>query len=263
MRLHFKTTALSVILLAASFFFTSCHNADKENNQLIFLSGAGMKAPVTELAKMYEHDTGIKIETHFEGSSVLRDYILSFKTGDVFLPGDEKNLDTLARKKLIKERYFIARHTVSILVAPGQTERIKCLDDLAQDGVRLAMSNPRLASLGKIVMKNIIDRHPLGADILKNVVTYGSSSVDVLRIYHEGGIDAVIEWNVMAATEGGKGLKVVPLPEPYQVQDKLYIGLLTTSREPEQAKQFYEYLKMHGRKIFQKHGYDTTPPKDS
>ena len=246
-------SVLTVCFILVGCLLWSCA---QQEEQIIFLSGAGMKAPVSEIAANFERETGIKVQTQFEGSSILRDYILDFNTGDIFLPGDKKNIDILAEKGLVKESCFIAWHRVAILVDLRHTARIKDLDDLAGKDIRLAMSNPRLASLGKIVMKNIIERHPKGQDILNNVVVYGSSSQDVLRIYRKGGIDAIIEWDVMATTPAGKGLVVVPLSAPYQVNDKLYAGLLTTAVSPLLAEKFYSYLITEGKEVFRKHGYD-------
>lgn len=242
--------AITVVLTA--FFLL----ADREKQSLIFLSGAGMKVPVTEIAENFERETGIRVQTHFEGSSILRDYIINFKTGDIFLPGDKKNLDVLSEKGLVADSSFMAWHVAAILVSPEAGERIKGLDDLAGEGIRLAISNPRLASLGRIVMQQIIERHPRGRDILKNVVVYGSSSQDVLRLYREGGIDAIIEWDVMAVTPEGEGLVVIPLEDPYQVNDELSAGLLTTAEDSKLARQFYLYLTTRGKDVFRKHGYD-------
>ena len=245
---------LLVVVLILFFLNISC----QKKQTVMFLSGAGMKAPVNEIAANFEKETGIRIQTHFDGSSILRDYVINFQTGDIFLPGDKKNLDILSDKGLVKESSFIAWHVVAILVSPEAKDRIKGIDDLAEKGVRLVISNPELASLGRIVTENIIKKHPKGDDILSNVVVYGSSSQDVLRLYREGGIDAIIEWDVMAATQEGKGLIVVPLEEPYQVKDELFAGLLTTAHEPVLAKKFYDYLISKGRDVFRKHGYNTT-----
>lgn len=224
---------------------------------IVFLCGAGMKRPVLEIAKNFERETGIRVLTHFEGSAILRDHILKFGLGDVFLPGDKKNLDILSEKGLVKESSFIAWHEVAILVSPQFEGTIDGLDDLASEGVRLALSNPRLASLGRLVMERIINRHPDGKKILDNIVVYGSSSQDILALYNTGNIDAVIEWNVMAATPEGKGLAVVQLKDPYAVRDPLVLGLLTTSKKPDLAGRFYEYVTGKGREVFRKHGYDT------
>ena len=145
-----------IIVLSFLLLNISCQ---KKQKTILFLSGAGMKVPVQEIAANFEKETGIKVQTQFGGSSILRDYILNFKTGDVFLPGDKKNLDILSEKGLVKNRSFIAWHIVAILVSPEAKTRIKGLNDLAGEGVRLVISNPELASLGRIVTEKIIKKH--------------------------------------------------------------------------------------------------------
>lgn len=250
-------------LLVAIFMTTAllCSCArEREKPEIIFLSGSGMKVPITEIAANFERETGIRVQTHFEGSAILHDYIVDFNTGDIFLPGDKKNLDDLQQKGLVKESFFLAWHVLSILVAPNMAERIKGLDDLAEPGIRLAMSNPRQASPGRFVMQQIIEKHPRGEEILNNVIALGSSSQEVLKLYRQGGIDAVIEWDVLAATPEGKGLIVVPLVAPYQLRDELHAALLSTAKNPAAAEKFYTYLRSNGREVFQRHGYDTRLP---
>lgn len=225
---------------------------------LVFFSGAGMKEPVNEIAIDFEKQTGIRVQTYFDGSSILRDYIVRFKTGDIFLSGDQKNLALLKKKGLIKRRAFLAWHVVAILVSPHAAKKISCLNDLAKPGIRLALSNPRQASLGRLVMEKIIKIHPRGQAILNNIKVYGSSSQDVLRLYNQGNIDAVIEWDVMARTSAGKGLIVVPLKKPYQIKDPIEAGLLSTSKHPKLAERFFQYLITSGREIFRQHGYNVS-----
>lgn len=215
-----------------------------------------MQEPVTKIATDFEQQTGIKVQTHFDGSSILRDYILKFRTGDIFLPGAQKNLDILREKGLIKRSAFLAWHVVAILVSPRAADKISSLDDLSKPGIRLAISNPRQASLGRLVMDKIIKIHPRGRAILNNIKAYGSSSQDVLRLYHRGNIDAVIEWEVMALTPAGKGLIVIPLQKPYQIKVPLEVGLLTTSKHPELAERFFQYLVTSGREVFRRQGYN-------
>ncbi|MDH4230405.1 MAG: substrate-binding domain-containing protein [Nitrospirota bacterium] len=229
---------------------------DGRKPYLIFLSGAAMKVPVAEIAGKFEEKTGIRVLTVFEGSLTLRNYILNFMTGDVFLPGDRKVLDGLSEKGLLRENSFVAWHKAGILVSPRYKGEISGLDDLSRKGVRLAISNPEMTSLGKLINKRILGRHPKGREILSNVVFFGSSTQEILRKCREGNIDAVIEWEVMAYAPEGKGLLVVPIEKEYSIKDALYIGLLTTSRHPELAKRFYDFFAQEGKEIFNKHGYD-------
>jgi len=223
---------------------------------LIILSGAAMRGPVTEIAENFEKETGIKVHTVFEGSLTLMDYILNFRAGDVFLPGDKKVLDSISERGLVKENSFVAWHKVGILISPRYKGDINGLDDLSRKGVRLAISNPEMTSLGKLVSERILSRHPKGREILSNVVFFGSSTQEILRMCREGNIDAVIEWEVMAYVPEGKGLISVPIEEAYSIKDALHVGLLTTSHNPKPAKRFYDYFAHEGKKVFRKYGYE-------
>ena len=146
------------------------------------------------------------------------------------------------------------------MVQPETSGKIKGLNDLAKEGVRIVMSNPQQASLGRLV-NDMLKRHPKGSDILNNVVAYGSDSQDDLRLFRDlhkkGKADAVIEWDVMAYVPEGKGLIVVPFEKEYEIKDPLTLALLKASRNPERSRQFYDYFKTEGTKVFKKYGYNT------
>lgn len=250
-------TIISLLILLAAFFLLS---NKKDNHFIVLLSGAGMKIPVNEIAAGFADATGIHVDVHFEGSSVLRQYIETYGDADLFLSGDKENMDTLVKNGLAKESAFVAWHIPSILIPPKNKEKIKGLDDLAKKGVRFVMSNPKQASLGMMV-DEVIRRHPKGKEISRNVAVYGSSTQDDLRLfwdlYKEGGADAVLEWDVMVHVPEGKGLLVVPFEKEYEIKDALMIALLKTSKNPFGAKLFYDYFRTEGIKVFKKHGYNT------
>lgn len=250
--LLFSVLILSVVALAVFLIMP-----ERKKPYLIVLSGAAMRAPVTEIAENFEKETGIKVYTVFDGSLTLMNYILNFRAGDVFLPGDKKVLDSIYERGLVKEDSLVAWHRVGILVSPWYRGKINNLDDLSRKGVRLAISNPEMTSLGKLVNERILSRHPRGREILSNVVFFGSSTQEILRIYREGDIDAVIEWEVMAFVPEGKGLLSVPIEEAYSIKDALHVGLLTTSQNPKLAKRFFDYFAHEGKEIFSKYGYDS------
>lgn len=256
-----RSIALPVIislltLLAVLFFLLN----KKDNVFIVLFSGAGMKVPVNEIVAGFTGSTGIGVDVHFEGSSVLRQHIETYGDADLFMSGDKENIDSLVRTGLVKESAFIAWHVPSILIPPGNKEKIKGLDDLAKKGVRFVMSNPQQASLGKMV-DEVIRRHPKGKEISGNVAVYGSSTEDDLRLfwdlYKKGEADAVIEWDVMVHVAEGKGLLVVPFEKEYEIKDALMLALLKTSKNSVGAKRFYDYFKTEGIKVFKKHGYTT------
>lgn len=256
MKKNHKIILVAVAFLAAVMSSGYFFHAAPPSPSIKFLCGAGMKTPITEIIQNFETETGNKVHVFFEGSAILNEYISTFRSGDLFLPGDKENLDILQKQGLVTDSSFLAWHTGAILIPPSLKDRIRGVDDLAGEGVRLAMPNPRQTSLGRLVMKNIINRHPAGDRILGNIVVYGSSCQDVLDRFRESNADVLFEWDVMATTPEGQGLIVVPIAGPYQVKDPMHLGLLATARNPTLARQFYAYLLTKGREVFRKHGYN-------
>lgn len=249
------TFIVLLFIVSASIFF---YQGKERERFIVFFSGAGMKIPVSEIVKDFTDKTGIKVDVHFEGSAILRQHIETYGGIDLFMSGDKKNMDILAEKGFVKESTFIAWHIPSILIQPETSGKIKGLNDLAMEGVRIVMSNPQQASLGRLV-NDMLRRHPNGRDILNNVVVYGADSQDDLRLFRDlhkkGEADAVIEWDVMTHVPEGEGLIVVPFEKEYEIKDLLALALLKTSRNPEISKKFYKYFKTEGIKTFKKHGY--------
>ncbi len=62
-----------------------------------------MKIPVQEITENFEELTGIQINMHFSGSSILRQYIETYGDVDIYMPGDKENIDMLDKKRLVKE----------------------------------------------------------------------------------------------------------------------------------------------------------------
>lgn len=254
-----------IIILILALLTSSLYLYKKTDNRyVIFFSGAGMRVPASEIVNSFTHTTGISVNVHFNWSSILRRSIEVFGNADVFLSGDKRNIDILADKGLVKESSFIAWHIPAILVPPEKWESIKGLNDLAREGVRFVMSNPKLAASGRLASE-AISKHPKAADILKNVVIYGASTDDTLKLFNElykkGEADAVIEWHEMIYTPEGNGLLSVPFEKEYQIRDQIIIALLNSSNNPRISKKFYDYFKTNASDIFKKYGYNTEAEK--
>ena len=245
-------------LVSALFLF-------KNGEQIIvFFSGTGMKVPATEIIKDFSKKTGINVDVHFEGSSILRQHIERYGDADVFMSGDRENIDILINKGLVKESSFIAWHIPVILVPSEKREKIKGLNDLSKKDIRFVMANPKLAASGRMAY-DAISRHPMSREILKNIAAYSSSTQESLKIfwdlYKNGQADAVIEWDVMVHVPEGKRLFVVPFEKEYEIRDSIMIALIKKSRNPDISKKFYDYLKKEGTEVFKRYGYNTEAQK--
>ncbi len=250
---------LAIVLVVSSVAWALLFSPIVQRQQppLLFLCGAGMREPIAELIAQFSSRTGIAVDVRYDGSAILRDYILTFRQGDLFLPGDVENLLLLADAGLVTRNDFLARHDAAVLVPAEDRRKVTQFADLARPGVRIVMTNPRMASLGRLLVTKVLDRHPLGRAILDNVVVYGSSSWDVLQLFQKGGVDAALDWETSAYTPAGAGLIALPLPPGYQVSEPLRLALLATSRQQARARRLYRFILRHAGATFRRYGYHT------
>jgi len=251
-------SALLVLLMASAVALILHRN--HSSHELLLLCGSGMRRPMLEIAAAFEEQTGTHVVVLFGGSSTLRRYVLAYGDADLFISGDDENIALLDRKGLVSRSAFVAWHVPGVLVPQDRSRRIRSLDDLAGEGVRIVQSNPVQASLGMLVHSALM-RHPRGQQIASNVVVYGASTQDDLRkfwsLYREGKADAVIEWDVMACTAEGRGLHVVPFPQAYVTRNSVTLAQLSGSERPELAQRFFDYVDGNaGRAVFRRHCYD-------
>ncbi len=227
-----------------------------------FFCGSGMKIPAQEIIENFSGEYGIKVLASYEGSGILRRNIETFHEADVFLSGDKGNVEKLDKLNLVEKSGFMAWHIPSILV-PKKENKINGLSDLAKPDVKFIMSNPKQASLGKMVDR-VMQKHPLKDQLFKNIAVYGASTQEDLILFHqyqkEGKAQAVIEWDVMACTPEGKGLKSVPIEPKYAVREPLTLALLRNRSSV--AQEFYKYFLTEGRKVFSKYCYNVEEKYD-
>ena len=64
---------LLLFLLTSAILFTGCGKRDKlsEATELVMLCAAGIKNPVTKIAKAYEEEYGVSVRLQFGGSGTL------------------------------------------------------------------------------------------------------------------------------------------------------------------------------------------------
>ena len=60
---------------------------NKLSGSLFVYCAGGVKEPVSEIAKKFEADTGVKVELTFANSGQLLGQIETTKIGDVYIPG--------------------------------------------------------------------------------------------------------------------------------------------------------------------------------
>ena len=218
-----------------------------------------MRTAVEELSAAFEKAGGIRVEADYAGSGMLITRAQGDPEADLFMPGDVWYVDRLDEKAgLIAEKTPVAYFVPVIIVAKGNPRKIASPADLFRPDVRAALGDPEACQVGRIsgeiLAKNGLDRAKLAC---KESVTVNELGVWVQM----KDADAAIVWDAIAANIA-KDVDVVEIPPEKNVISSVVVGRMKTSKDPEAARQFVEFMTSPaGREILNRNGYRTEPPR--
>ena len=227
---------------------------------LLLHCAASNKPVVERVAKQFQEETGIEVQTQFGPSQTLLAGIEVTSTGDLYLPADNQYLKQAEEKQLTKEVYpLVTMHGV-IVVPKGNPKRVDSLEALTKTGLRLSQANPEAAAIGKVSKDELMKLGQWDA-LEANTQSFKTTVNDVANDVKVGAADAGIVWDAVAVQY--KDLELIEVPELKDVVGHVDIAVLTTSHEPEAANKFARYLSASdkGLKVYQELGFKTVEGK--
>jgi ABC-type molybdate transport system substrate-binding protein len=239
-----------------------------------------MEELIQDFQKKHPEIKSIYVETIPPGQ-ILKNQIL--KQGEIEGQKTAQNPDIFASvnlqhlKKLKDvgrmENYMIYIHNkLELMVAAGNPKNIKGPEDLGRDDLVKSLPNPLTEGIfkfyGSEMLKdlNLYDKVTGGAQCKscwavegKTWFTQRHHRETPYRIEH-GEADVGIVWTteVVHAKKEGRPIDGVPIPAPYNKQDKVNyaIGPLTDGRSPENAQKYLDYLATDdAQNIYEKYGF--------
>lgn len=250
---------LFILLLvsAATGYFLLLRSPNKPaQTSLTAYCAAGLKRPVEEIAAEFEKETGIRVSLQFGGTGTLLTQLRVANKGDLFLAADAGSLADAKRLEVINESLPVALQHPVIAVAKGNPKNIRSLSDLQRSDVRLALTNPEAASIGKVTKRLLGEQWDFlsrKAVVLKPTVTEVAADTQL------GAVDASLVWDsVLPHFTGLEGVKV---PELSNHEEPASVAVLRSSAFPAEALSFARYLiaSDRGALVFKKHGF--LPPE--
>jgi len=221
-------------------------------------TGAGLRPAVDELAEAFKAATGITVEPDYAGSGVAISRARQDPRADLFMPGDVWYVDRLQELSgLIESKTAVSWFVPVIIVRKGNPKGIEGLADLFRDDVSVALGRADACQVGrvsgKILEKNGLDRAGLDAR--------ESLTVNELGVWVKmGSLDAAVVWDAIAANIADS-VDVISIPREKNVISQVVVGLMTTSKHKEAARQFVDFLTSDaGRAILKSKGYRTEAP---
>jgi molybdate transport system substrate-binding protein len=214
-------------------------------DELVVFEAASLKdAMAVVSARFQAAHPGTKIVANAAGSQELRAQIEHGAPADLFASADRRQMDALARAKLVQAPVVFACNQLVVVTRPG-LDAVKGLGDLPR-AQRVVVGAPEVP-VGAYTGKMLDDAGRLyGPDFRGRVdgriVSRELNVRQVLAKVLLGEADAAIVYASDAAASRGK-LRVVPLPAALSPIAEYPVAVVRAARHPELARGFIAFLQ--------------------
>ena len=226
---------------------------------LVVFSGAGLMKPMEEMRKNFELTHTITVDVHYGGSGEIFAQVAAGQPCDVLIPGAEKyTKDALKNGWVIGETIRpLVLHVPVIAVPKGNPAKIASLEDLAREGVRVAIGDPKAPAIGRVA-KQILEKNTLWERVTPNISVYAPTVNQLLIYVALKQVDAAIIWGDLVTWAEGKGkLDVVRIAADKNVIKTIPTAVCTKAPHKDLAMRFNDYVSSpEGLAIWQKWGFE-------
>lgn len=253
------TTKLLCVSLMV-FLCSSASSSERAAEGLKVLGGLAVRLPLQEIAKLYERETGARVEVVIGPPATLVAQMAKERSGDVFIPGSRYGLG-LAREKGLVGRSAgetIAYLVPCIAVPAGNPKGIHSLRDLTRPGVRVGVRSdaegPEKPCLDDVA-KAAFAAAGVARQVEANIAARLDKCEQTAAAIREGRVDAVVTWSFFAA-RFPKEIEAVSFPEARANYRAIPAAPTTCAADPEAARRFLEFLvSPQGQAAFARYGY--------
>jgi molybdate transport system substrate-binding protein len=261
-----------VVLLALA---AGCAPDDRPAGErsITVFAAASLAEPFGEIAAGFEQsDSGVRVRLNMAGSQQLAAQLVRGAVADVFAAADREAMDFAADRGLVLEPAILARNRLVVVAAdrPEVDAVLVSLLNLATPGLKLVLAAPEVPAgrYARQALRNLNRAPGYGAEyadrVLENVV---SDEVDVRAVLTKvklGEADAGIVYASDVVGEGAAeriaGLRVIEIPEAYDVEAEYVIARLRSVDDSAAAAAFVRFaLGPEGQAILERHGFIRGP----
>ena len=219
-----------------------------EATELLVYSGAGLKKSMEEIKTKFEEEhPNVTIQYIYAGSGQLLAQLEQSGKGDVFIVGSKPTFDDAAAKDLTMEGFPVAHHTPCIVTAKDNPHNIQTLQDLAKDGIKVALGDPEANAIGKTAAKMFEKNKIEGVE--KNVVVKTGTVNDLFMAIESGNADTAIVTKDGAFNNQDK-VNIVDIPDDQNIDQIITASALKTTTQEELANEFVTFLQSDEAKTF-------------
>lgn len=158
--------------------------------------GGTMRPAMEEICKLFERETGTKVEVNYNDSGSLISTIEATGKGDVCVVHDPFP-GAMEKKGLVDRRYTVAALTPVIVVKKGNPKKIAGIRDLAREDVKVALTDAAYSTAGHI-MAVVLRKAGIADAMAKKEIVRARAGGEVANAVKIGTVDAAVVWNAVA-----------------------------------------------------------------
>ncbi|MGQ1785177.1 MULTISPECIES: molybdate ABC transporter substrate-binding protein [unclassified Saccharicrinis] len=249
-------------------FFVACDEVKNKSNksasehkkELTIYCENAMVPVLMELKEKFESGSGCTIKLHNDGSQNLSSLIQYTQKGDIYLPASKVGFKKLSSKNYnyIVDSVFIGYNTLVVMTVKGNpTGYDGDINSLVEKQHAIIIANPETSTLGYDTRK-YLEEKKLYSDVILNVVALSTDSRGLVKSLKNEEAQLVLNWESDIYVNGNRDhVEVFNIPDFQQSPSEIYAGILSTSENPELAREFLDYATgEEAISIFRKYGFN-------
>jgi ABC-type molybdate transport system substrate-binding protein len=198
---------------------------------------------------------------------------------DIFASVNINHLKKMKAEGKMDQYAIYIHNKLELMIAAGNPRQIKGVEDLGRDDLVQSHPNPLTEGIfkfyGSAMLKDLgLYEKVTGGQECKSCWAVPDKTWFTSRHHREtpdriesGEADVGIVWTteVVHAKALGRPIDGVPIPPPYNQQDKVNyaIGVVNTGRNPENAERFLQYLATdQAQAIYERYGFLGATPEE-
>ncbi|WP_407658039.1 molybdate ABC transporter substrate-binding protein [Lederbergia citri] len=246
---------ISVILLIISGCSSNKLEASEKDVEITISAAASLQDALNDIKPLFEEkNPHIKINFNFGASGALQQQISQGAPVDLFFSAAEDKFDKLIEDGLIDQKQGIdlVGNELVLVIPVNSNTGIESFEDLIKAG-QISIGTPESVPAGQYAKETLQNLH-LWADVEGKIV-YAKDVRQVLTYVETNNVDAGIVYKTDALIS--LKVKMVATAKENSHAPIIYpIGVIKNSRNPIEAKRFYEFLQNESSiDIFEKYGF--------
>ncbi len=240
-------------------------SADPVHGELLVFAASSLTDTFTAVGDAFHAaHPGVTVTFNFQSSSALATQIDEGAPADVFASANDAQMRVVTDAGNANDPVIFATNS-PVIVVPAGDDKVRSLEDLAKDGLRLVLAEQDVpvGKYARAVLTNASTAGGLGTDfsdrVLANLRSNEPNVRAVLTKVQLGEADAGIVYATDAAI-AGHDVDVVDIPDAYNVVASYPMAVAKDAGNPEAANAWVAFvLSSEGQAILRSFGFGAVP----